>query len=114
MSTQKSHVYLIFVFLLFLCALKVLFIQTNLQSHFVFQTFPPRGVDLSCIFDPDRRCPAQPVVPPNVTPFDILRLYEESSGSVQEKVGCHIYRLTFTSPGTGSLKELYVHGPAAL
>lgn len=39
MSTQKNHVYLIFVFLLFLCAVKVLFIQTNLQSHFVFQTF---------------------------------------------------------------------------
>lgn len=85
-STQKSHSYLISVFLLF-CPLS--FIHSFCLPD-VFNLWP-RG----------RRCLTQRVFPPNVTPLDILRVYE---GSVQEKVGCHIYRLTFTSPCADRLK----------
>lgn len=56
-SAQKNHVYLISQFLLFVWTAEVSFIQANLQSHFVFQTFsPPDGGNLPGIFVPERRC----------------------------------------------------------
>lgn len=92
-STQSHHVYLISaVFSLFCLLFKC---RKNPRSHFVSQTLSPR---MALTFDPSRRCPAHHVVLPNVTPFDISSVYNETSCSVQEKVGCRIYRLTFTSP----------------